>query len=115
MRQLVARLRKEADLIIFDSPPLFSSADTLVLAGLADAVLMVCVPGASNRRALQRARTLLGQLGQTISGVVLNKVEHRPGYGYYYGYHYYHRYYEYGDSGTDDEAGSGRGELPGSL
>ncbi len=45
MRQLLEELREKADLVIFDSPPLLAVADTLVLANLADAVLMVCVAG----------------------------------------------------------------------
>ena len=103
MRELVAQLRKEADLIIFDSPPLLSAADSLVLAGLSDAVLMVCVPGASHRRDIQRAQTLLGHIGHSISGVVLNKVERRPGYGYYYGYYYYDHDRDESDSIEDGE------------
>lgn len=90
MSKLVERLRQEADLVIFDSPPLLSVADSLVLATLSDAVLMVCVPGASHRRALQRSRMLLAHVGHSISGVVVNKIEQRAGYGHYYHYYYYH-------------------------
>jgi capsular exopolysaccharide synthesis family protein len=90
MKSLVEDLRQQADLVVVDSPPLLSMADSLVLAGLSDAILLVCVPGTSHRRDLQRSRSLLAHIGRGISGVVLNKVEHRPGYGYYYGrYHYY--------------------------
>jgi capsular exopolysaccharide synthesis family protein len=87
MRGLVEQLRREADLVVFDSPPVLSVADTLVLANLSDAVLMVCVPGVPRRRALQQAQLLMAQVGHSISGVVLNKVERKAGYGYY-GYHY---------------------------
>jgi capsular exopolysaccharide synthesis family protein len=84
MRSLVQELRQQADIIIFDSPPLLSAVDSLVLAGMSDAVLLVCVPGASHRRALTRARVLLNTVGAHISGVVLNKLEPRAGHGYYY-------------------------------
>jgi len=104
MRNLVEQLRQEADLIIFDSPPLLSAADGLVLANLSDAVLMVCVPGESHRRALQRARVLLGHIGHTISGVVVNKVERKPGYGYYYGYYYY--YHDHDRADSDEDSGT---------
>jgi capsular exopolysaccharide synthesis family protein len=83
MRRLVQELRQQADIIIFDSPPLLSAVDSLVLAGMSDAVLLVCVPGASHRRALTRARVLLNTVGAHISGVVLNKLEPRAGHGYY--------------------------------
>jgi capsular exopolysaccharide synthesis family protein len=103
MRVLVERLRHEAELVILDSPPLLSVADSLVLATLSDAVLLVCVPGASNRRALQRSRLLLTHVGHPIAGVVLNKIEHRAGYGYYYQYYYYDsdRTDQSGDSGDE--------------
>jgi Mrp family chromosome partitioning ATPase len=67
---------------------------------LCDAVLMVCVPGASHRRAVQRASALLNQSGCAVSGMVLNKVEQNRGRGYY-GY-----YHSYGD-GAGDGAGVG--------
>jgi hypothetical protein len=61
------------------------------------------VPGTSHRRALQRSRMLLQQIGRDISGVVLNKVERRPGYGYYYGYYHYHYYAD--QQSEEDTAG----------
>jgi capsular exopolysaccharide synthesis family protein len=102
MRTLVEGLRKEADLVVLDSPPLLSGADSLVLAGMSDAILLVCVPGTSHRRDLQRCRMLLAHVGRAVSGVVLNKVEHRPGYGYYGRYHYY-QYYDYGGGEEKDD------------
>jgi len=105
MRGLVEKLRSSADLVVFDSSPLLAAADGLVLASMSDAVLMVCVPGESHRRALQRARMLLSNIGHDISGVVINKVQHRTGYGYgYYGGYYYH-YYDYYDR---EDATSGK-------
>jgi len=88
MRSLVELLRKEADIVILDSPPLLLAADSLVLAGLSDVVLMVCEPGTSHGRALHRARLLLNQIGRRISGVVLNKTA--PGSSYYYPYEYHY-------------------------
>ncbi len=91
MRDLVAELRREANLVIFDSSPMLPAADALVLASLSDAVLLVCVPNRSHRRALQRAKLLLNQINHNVTGVVLNQVEPQPryGYGYGYGYGYY--------------------------
>jgi len=89
MRELLETLRGEADLIIFDSPPVLSVADTLVLASLADTVLMVCVAGQSHRYDMQLARQLLSHVGERIGGVVLNKVGHKAGYTYHDRYYYY--------------------------
>jgi Mrp family chromosome partitioning ATPase len=91
--------------VILDSPPLLSVADTLVLAGLADAVLMVCVPGLLHRRELQQSHSLMAQVGRSISGVVLNKMERNAGYGRY-GYYYHYDYDR--DSGPWPDDGSGR-------
>ena len=52
-------------------------ADTLVLANLAHAVLMVCVAGQTLRQDIQVARQLLAHVGERVDGVVLNKVGHR--------------------------------------
>ena len=107
MRSLVEKLRREADLVIFDGPPILFAPDGLVLANLSDAVLMVCVPAASHRRALQRARLLLDQIGQKVSGVVLNKVRQTPSYGYQSQYHYYS---DYPDSNGGDSPESARSQ-----
>ena len=88
MRSLVEELRKQADLVILDSPPLLAVADSLVLAKLSDAVLMVCVPGQSQRHDLQMARQMLAHVGESISGVVLNKTGSKSGYGQYAPYEY---------------------------
>ena len=88
MRQLLRELRQEADLVILDSPPVLAVADSLVLARLSDDVLMVCVAGQSHRHELQLARTLLSRVGESVSGVVLNKIGERAGYGYQGRYYY---------------------------
>ena len=88
LRGLVEELRGRADLVILDSPPLLAVADGLVLAGVSDAVLMVCVPGKSGRRDLQLARELLSHVGESISGVVLNKIGPGAGYSYHSRYYY---------------------------
>lgn len=88
MQNLVELLRREADMVIFDSPPLLLAAESLVLANLSDIVLMVCESGASHGRAIQQARLALNQIGRSISGVVLNKAAHRASYRYAYDYRY---------------------------
>jgi Mrp family chromosome partitioning ATPase len=60
-----------------------------VLSKLADAVLLVTVAGESHRYDLQLARQLLAHVGESITGVVLNKVGQKAGYGYHNRYYYY--------------------------
>jgi len=110
MRALLQELRQQADLIILDSPPVLSAADSLVLAGMSDAVLLVCIPGESHRRALKRTSELLNTVGARISGVVLNKLQPRAGYGYY-GYYYYSSYYgQYGQAEEQRPADADSGD-----
>ncbi len=88
MGQLLRDLRQRADLVIMDSPPVLLVSDSLVLARLSDDVLMVCVAGQSHRHELQLAKTLLSRVGESVSGVVLNKIGQKAGYGYNRGYYY---------------------------
>ena len=67
-------LVKEADVVIYDSPPVLSVADPLVLASKVDAVLLVASVAGTTRRQLGRATELLDQAGANICGTVLNHV-----------------------------------------
>ena len=50
-RELLARLRKEYQLIVLDSPPIVPIADSHILAGLADGVIVVVRARQTRRRA----------------------------------------------------------------
>ncbi len=67
---VVEELRSHADIVIFDSPPVTEVADALVLATIADAVVLVVRYGRTRRDRLARARVLLGQLGVVPAGIV---------------------------------------------
>jgi Mrp family chromosome partitioning ATPase len=98
MRELAARLRDEADVVLYDSPPVMAVTDATVLAKQVDATLLV-VDSASRRGMVQQATAVLRQVGAKVAGVVLNKVSASRG-GYYY--YYYSRYYRYGDDGKGE-------------
>jgi capsular exopolysaccharide synthesis family protein len=85
--------------IILDSPPVLSVTDGVLLARVADAVILVVRHGKSSKHIVRRARDLLLRSGAPMTGVVLNAVDlNSPDYYGYYGYS------EYGYSGA--EAGS---------
>jgi len=89
-REIFARLQKEYRLIVVDSPPLVPTADSHILAGLADGVLVVARARQTKRELFQRAMESLESAN--LLGVVLNDVD----YGdtrYAYAYHYYQRQY----------------------
>jgi capsular exopolysaccharide synthesis family protein len=80
MRRVVDALRARFDRIVCDSPPAVL-ADTHVLAGLGDGVLLVVRAGVTPRPALERALGVLPD-GRVV-GLVLNDVDDRAGvYGY---------------------------------
>jgi succinoglycan biosynthesis transport protein ExoP len=88
MRRLIERLKDEADIILFDTPPILLVTDAAVLAMEADGVLLVAESGRTRRAAVQQSAQRLRQLGANIVGVVLNFVPAQHPKGYYY-YRYY--------------------------
>jgi len=85
MRGLIERLKEEADIILFDTPPVLLVTDAAVLAMETDGVLMLAEAGRTRRATVQQAAQRLRQLGVNIVGMVLNLVpaERSKGYGYY--------------------------------
>jgi len=89
-RELLARLRKEYALIVIDSPPIVPIADSHILAGMADGVVIVVRARQTRRELFRRAIQSLG--AANVLGVVLNDVE----YGdtrYAYAFRNYQRHY----------------------
>ena len=80
MARLFETLRARFDRIVVDSPPV-TVADTLVLARLADGVLLVVRAGVTSRPALEQA--LEGVERERLAGLVLNDVD--PSVGAYPG------------------------------
>jgi succinoglycan biosynthesis transport protein ExoP len=89
---LIARLSKEYDYVVVDSPPLLgATADALSLAGSADKILMVVEWGQTSKAYIAEAMRLLRLRGRSVDGIVLNKVDYQQlqpygVYGYGAGY-----------------------------
>ena len=92
---LVEALRKEADIILFDSAPILAVADAIILAPKIDGAILVVEAGRTRPEALVDAKEALSKGNVNILGVVLNRVEvsGRGGY-YYYRYRYPSHYYD---------------------
>lgn len=92
MTSMIENARKSYEYIIIDSPPVLSVTDGVVLAGDADAVVLVVRFGKSSKHIVRRARDVLQRANARITGVVLNAVDlASPEYKSYYGesgYHY---------------------------
>jgi len=87
---MVALLKRCGELysyVVIDSPPILSVTDGVILARMADAVILVVRHGKSSKHVVRRARDLLLRSGGPITGIVLNAVDlNSPEYYGYYGY-----------------------------
>jgi non-specific protein-tyrosine kinase len=83
METLIERLQQEADMVLFDTPPVTAVTDAAVLATKLDGVLLVLKAGKSRRDRAREARRLLEQVKANIIGVVLNNARLEAKYGYY--------------------------------
>ena len=91
MRALVEELscRYDDRIILFDTPPVLVAAETSVLAGLVDCVILVVRQGVSSKVEIQKAIDKIGK--ERIIGIVFNdhtggvfEKSYTKGYGYYY-------------------------------
>jgi capsular exopolysaccharide synthesis family protein len=88
MRDLVEALRRQADAVILDSPPVLVVTDATLLAALADGTVLVAEVGRTRSGALHQAVDGLSRATDRLLGVVLNKTGRRWSSGYYH-HHYY--------------------------
>lgn len=88
MAKLIEALAEQADIVIFDSPPVLAVTDAAVLGRQMDGVLLVADAGSTREHALAGAAGELRKTGANVLGVALNRLDTRRG-GYYYYYYYY--------------------------
>ena len=74
MGRLVQRLQDEADIVLFDAPPVTVATDAAELAVQVHGVLLIVTAGVTKRDDAQRAKELLAQVGGRIVGVALVNV-----------------------------------------
>lgn len=83
-QDLIEELRKRFDHVILDTPPAGAIADALVVAPLADSVLVVARSGKVDRTALVHTLERLSNAGGRVRGVILNRAR-TDRYHYDYG------------------------------
>jgi len=83
MEAVIAALREQADIVLFDTPPVNAVTDAAVLATKVDGVLLIFRAGTTRRDRAREARRLLDKVNANIVGVVLTDVKGGDGYGYY--------------------------------
>jgi capsular exopolysaccharide synthesis family protein len=92
MVDMVAQVKREFDLVFFDSPPILGVSDGAVIASEVDMTVMVIQHRRFPRSMLQRVKQAVTGAGGQLVGAVLNNVDtrHDAGYQYYTNYTQYY-------------------------
>ena len=83
MEQLVAQLKREYDVILFDSPPFAAGIDAYALATVARHVVIVLRVGKTDRKLADVKLATLDRLPVQVLGAVMNDVKLEGEYQYY--------------------------------
>lgn len=92
LKTLLDEATEEFDLVVLDAPPLLGFAESLQIAALVDAIVVVALAGRTQKPALASVIGSLRRLNANVAGVVLNEVRQDLSDRYYY-YGYYGKYY----------------------
>jgi capsular exopolysaccharide synthesis family protein len=97
-------VREKYDYVILDTPPLLAVTDPSVVAARVDAVFLTIRLQKNSRNSATRAAEILGSIGATLAGVVVNGAGAKKSYGYgkygrYGSYRYTTSGYVYGYGG----------------
>ena len=95
MVYLIESLKKEYDIIIFDSPPFIAVTDSYIISKYVDKTILVVRSNSTLKGVLQRVLSSLKQQNSILTGVVFNGI--RSATGYYGGYYYNYYSYYYGE------------------
>jgi polysaccharide biosynthesis transport protein len=98
---VIESLKKNAEVIIIDSPPIGLFPDSLAIARKVDEVLFVTRYGKVSRKIVKSLIASIKETGANLLGVVLNDLPQKKTPGYYSGYYgygyfrykYYNKYY----------------------
>ncbi|WP_416420256.1 CpsD/CapB family tyrosine-protein kinase [Priestia aryabhattai] len=86
MAELLKEMKKQFDMIIFDTPPILAVADAQILANQVDGTILVVSSGKTEKDAALKSKELLSNAKGKLLGVVLNNRKVEEGnYYYYYG------------------------------
>jgi non-specific protein-tyrosine kinase len=87
MKELIAVLEEQADLVLFDSPPGLVVTDAMVLGSRVSGVVVVADSGRTRTNDLRMVVDELKRVRVNLYGVVLNRIA-TSGRGYYHNYYY---------------------------
>lgn len=85
MAQIIAQLTEQADIVLFDAPPVMAAADAAILGARVDGVLLVIQAGKTRRDHSERAREILEKSRAHVVGAALTNAPKDNTIGEYYG------------------------------
>jgi capsular exopolysaccharide synthesis family protein len=85
MAQVIDALIAQADLVLFDAPPVLAVTDASLLASRVDGTLLVVRAGGTRREHVQQAKTLLGKVNARLVGAALTNARLDGAFSNYYG------------------------------
>jgi succinoglycan biosynthesis transport protein ExoP len=100
MAELIREAAQTYDRIILDGPPALLVSDSLVLATLADGVVMVARAVSNSKGEVRRAREQIQRVGGRVIGCILNGVQYRAG-GYFK--QQFREFYDYTSEEAEDQ------------
>ncbi len=101
LQDLVASLEERFDFIIWDSPPLFAAAESLVLSKMVSGTILVTRAGKTTYKELERGIKSIRDIEARVLGIVINGLNIKESMRYNYNY----RYYTYYGSHEKDHSG----------
>lgn len=82
---VITELVGQADIVLFDAPPVIAVTDAAILGAKVDGVLLVISAGTTRREHAERAKELLEQAKVRIVGATLTNAPRDSSVGGYYG------------------------------
>jgi capsular exopolysaccharide synthesis family protein len=82
--RLIGELKEQADVVVFNTPPILTVADAVVMASRVDGTILVIESQSTRQEAATRALEMLHNVGAKVLGVVLNGVRMRSSEYHHY-------------------------------
>ena len=93
MKDFIAKIKKEFDIVLFDTPPMIAVTDAFIINKYVDKTLLVIRASVTQKGALERTLVNMNNMSSNIDGVIFNGVDDSTTYGGGYYYNYYQYYY----------------------
>jgi len=93
MKEFIKEIKKEFDVVLFDTPPKIAVTDAFIIDKYVDKKLLVIRASVTQKGALERTLVNMENMSSSLDGVIFNGVDESNTYGGGYYYNYYQYYY----------------------